>query len=341
MTYLFKLCFLCLILIVTFSNCNNNQKKKIGNLTVSEQDSFESVEDTWYLTTSKNKEKNVELFVRETGVGDTIVVIHGGFGAEHSYLLNLFNRMERDFHIVYYDQRGSLRSPASDTLITAMSHIEDLEKLRKELNINKLNLFGHSMGTWIASAYLDKYPKNVKQMTLLGLVWPRLRENMTDEEKALDDKASDEWATFMNRDDIQQQIKLEGLDKDSLNSREATYKWRIRFAGVNMYDVSNWRQLKGGQVFYNQKAGTAAGTTMPEEYDWIETYKNNPQVPITVINGTHDFVDFGGRLHSKWLQSLSNVSYHLIEKAGHNTWLDHPEKIKNSVKNSFKDNSKK
>jgi len=292
-------------------------------------------EDIWYLYRN-DKEKNFELFVKEVGVGDTIVVVHGGFGAEHSYLLDLFKGMEKDFHFVYYDQRGSLRSPVVDSLITAQAHIEDLEALRKELGVKKMNLFGHSMGTWVANAYLDAYPEHVAKMTLLGLVWPRLRDNMSEEEKKLDDAAGDNWGKFVRRDEIKEQYIKEGVNKKKLNSREATYKWRIRFASVNMYDVGNWRKVKGGLVFYDQKAGTAAGSTMPESYDWINTYQKNPSVQITVVNGTHDFVDFGGKLHSSWLQPLPNIDYHLIQNAGHNAWLDKPEEVRSIIRNSFR-----
>ncbi len=37
------------------------------------------------------------------------------------------------YHFIFYDQRGSLRSPVPDSLISYENHIEDLELLRKEL----------------------------------------------------------------------------------------------------------------------------------------------------------------------------------------------------------------
>lgn len=292
-------------------------------------------EDVWYLSTDKDKTKNVELFVKEIGVGDTIVVLHGGFGAEHSYLLDLFQGMENDFHFVYYDQRGSLRSPANDSLITAMSHIEDLEKLRQELKIEKLNLFGHSMGTWVASAYLNKYPNHVKQMTLLGLVWPK--PNMTDEEIEISNKADNAFSEFVQRKEIQDIRKKEGFDTIQGSSKIESYKWRIKFASGSIYDISKWRKMKGGWAFFNQKASTAAGSTMPEKYNWIDVYENNPQVPITVINGSHDLVDFGGALHKKWLEPLPNVSYYMVDKAGHNSWVDKPEKVRELLKVGLKE----
>jgi len=279
-------------------------------------------EEVWYLQVHKN----IDLFVMEVGQGDTVVVVHGGFGAEHGYLTELFKGMEKDFHLVFYDQRGSLRSPANDTLISAMSHVQDLEQLRTELGVNQLNLFGHSMGTWICSAYLEKYPDRVKRMTLMGLVWPK--PDMNDEESELDDLGQANFSKFIQRNEVQQEMAEEGLDGQGLGDRDATRKWRIKFASANIYDISNWRNVKGGWVFYNQSAGTASGQSMPQDYNWIKVYRENPQVPITVINGSHDFVDFGGLLHKQWLSPLKHVSYHYIENAGHNSWIDQPKKVR-------------
>lgn len=294
-------------------------------------------EDIWYLTVDQKKGSVIDLFVKEIGVGDTVVVVHGGFGAEHSYLTDLLESLYSKYHFVYYDQRGSLRSPVKhDSLITASAHIDDLEKLRVELGVEKLNLLGHSMGTWISSAYLERYPDRVDKMALLGLVWPK--PNMTEEEAKINAVAEDEFGTFLSRPSIAEMIEKEGFNKRSGSSRIATYKWRIKFASTAMVDIANWRDMKGGLVFYNQAAGTAAGTTMPEDYDWIELYKNNPNVKISVINGSHDFVDFGGRLHSKWLKDIPNVEYNYIQDAAHNAWLDEPVKVQGLIDNFFNRN---
>src|SRR5687768_9685396 len=81
-------------------------------------------EPEWYLPTGDG----CRLFVQEYGTGrDTVIVVHGGFGAEHSYLLDAFRGLEERFHFVFYDQRGSLRSPCPDSLISVAAHIRDVE----------------------------------------------------------------------------------------------------------------------------------------------------------------------------------------------------------------------
>ena len=252
-------------------------------------------EDIWYLNVNSKKGENIDLFVKEIGVGDTIVVVHGGFGAEHSYMIDLLEPLHHKYHFVYYDQRGSLRSPVPiDSLITAQSHIDDLEKLRVELGQDKLNILGHSMGTWIASSYLEQYPSRVDKMLLLGLVWPK--PNMDEDESKISNEAEEKFSDFLSRPSIDAIIKKEGFDKSKPSSKIRSYKWRIKFASAAIYDISKWRNMKGGWVFFDQKASTAAGTTMNQDYDWIELYKKSPEVKIAVINGSHDFVDFGGQL---------------------------------------------
>ncbi len=93
--------------------------------------------EEWYLLTN---DRAARLYVLEFGKGDTIVVLHGGFGAEHSYLLGAVKFLADQFHIVMYDQRGSLRSPCPDSVISVQKHIDDLELLRKELNLQRMTI---------------------------------------------------------------------------------------------------------------------------------------------------------------------------------------------------------
>ena len=53
----------------------------------------------------------VELYERRIGEGPAVVVLHGGPGAHHDYLLPGFDALARGRMLVYYDQRGGGRSP--------------------------------------------------------------------------------------------------------------------------------------------------------------------------------------------------------------------------------------
>lgn len=117
------------------------------------------------------------LYVREYGDRSlpTRVVLHGGWGAEHSYLLDAFVGLEQHFHLVFYDQRGSLRSWKCDTeSISVARHVEDLEQLRLALGLERLDVIGHSMGAVLAGAYLRKYPERTGRLVMVSPGLPKL-----------------------------------------------------------------------------------------------------------------------------------------------------------------------
>src|SRR5207248_468751 len=78
----------------------------------------------------------------------------------------------RKFRVVYYDQRGSLRSPAPLKAISVAAHVADLETLRAELGVDRIHLVGHSMGTALALCYLAAHPDRVGRLVLVAPVNP-------------------------------------------------------------------------------------------------------------------------------------------------------------------------
>ena len=73
---------------------------------------------------------------------------------------------------MFYDQRGSLRSPCADSAISVSAHLEDLERLRAELRLERMKLAAHSMGTFLAMSYLQQHADRVANLALLGALPP-------------------------------------------------------------------------------------------------------------------------------------------------------------------------
>ncbi|WP_129111059.1 alpha/beta hydrolase [Bacillus toyonensis] len=65
-------------------------------------------------------------------------------------------------------QRGCGRSdaPKDDDDYSIHTLVEDLEKLTKQLNVEKVNLLGYSFGGQLCLEYALKYPENIKKMVL-------------------------------------------------------------------------------------------------------------------------------------------------------------------------------
>lgn len=276
--------------------------------------------EEWYLPV----DEDCTLYVKELGSGLPLVVLHGGWGAEHSYLLDAFHGLDADYRLIFYDQRGSLRSPCPDSLISIQHHVADLEALRSELDLDAPVMVGHSMGSFLAMSYLAEEPDRVGGLVLLGSLLPSAPR---DEEEADLYRRQEQAFVEFARAAQTQQVSLEGLDREDLTAKERAYRWRIGFAAGNLYHVGRWRQMMGGMVFYSSEAGRAAGRTMSQEWNFLPALHALPH-PITVINGDHDLVGFGGELHRRMLEAVPNVEFVLLEQAGHIAWVDQPERFR-------------
>jgi len=87
------------------------------------------------------------------------------------------------YRIVLFDQRGCGRStphasdPATDmTVNTTDRLVEDMERLRGHLGIDRWLLFGGSWGTTLALAYAERYPRRVSELVLASVTTSRRRE---------------------------------------------------------------------------------------------------------------------------------------------------------------------
>lgn len=279
-----------------------------------------SWDDEWYLSA----DEACELYVVEIGQGEPVVVLHGGWGAEHSYLLDAFRGFWDEYRFIFYDQRGSLRSPCPVDSISVEQHVRDLEQLRQALGLDRMILVGHSMGTFLGMSYLESFPAHVEGLVLLGALLPRAPTS--EQEVAAYRGEQERFREFVERPEVSEVVRSEGLDRDDLSDRERTHAWRVQFAAGNIFRVERWREMKGGRIFYSQSAGQAAGQSMSDTWDFTGALRGFA-APVTVINGDHDLVGFGGQLHLEMFAPLDNVEFVLLRNAGHNAWIDQPEEF--------------
>jgi len=111
----------------------------------------------------------VQLFTRRVGSGPLAVVLHGGPGASHDYLLPQYDLLATRRSLLYYDQRGGGQSPLPrDTPVGWREHVADLEDLRNQLGLDRLTLCGYSWGGLLAVLYFLEYPEQVERLALVS-----------------------------------------------------------------------------------------------------------------------------------------------------------------------------
>lgn len=109
--------------------------------------------------------------------GKPILFVHGGPGGGISKNAERFFNPHH-YYIVLVDQRGCGKSTPYGELRenTTQDLIEDFEKIRKSLNIEKWQLFGGSWGSTLSLAYAIKHPDIITGMILRGIFLARQEE---------------------------------------------------------------------------------------------------------------------------------------------------------------------
>jgi proline iminopeptidase len=113
-----------------------------------------------------------ELYYEESGNrrGKPVVFLHGGPGGGTDPKMRRFFDPQR-YRIVLFDQRGCGQSTphASLDANTTWDLVQDIERLRIHLGIDRWQVFGGSWGSTLALAYAESHPTRVTELVLRGI----------------------------------------------------------------------------------------------------------------------------------------------------------------------------
>jgi proline iminopeptidase len=120
-----------------------------------------------------------ELHYEQCGnpAGQPAVFLHGGPGGGLVSLYRQFFDPEA-YRVLLFDQRGSGQSTPHANLEdnTTWHLVEDIEKLRKHLGVERWLVFGGSWGSTLSLAYAQTYPDRVSALVLRGIFLCRPKE---------------------------------------------------------------------------------------------------------------------------------------------------------------------
>ncbi len=122
----------------------------------------------FHLPVGDGHELHVEICGTEGAV--PMLVLHGGPGAGISPFMRRFFDPAR-YMIVLFDQRGTGRSRPHAALAanTTWHLVEDIERLRIHLGIDRWHLFGGSWGSTLGLLYAQRHPGRVAALILRGV----------------------------------------------------------------------------------------------------------------------------------------------------------------------------
>jgi proline iminopeptidase len=140
-----------------------------------------------------------EIFYEECGNpnGKPCVILHGGPGGAINPTMRRFFDPTK-WRMALFDQRGCGRSRPNASLDdnTTWSLIEDIERLREHLGVEKWCVFGGSWGSTLALAYAIKHPERVESLVLRGIFLLTQRELRWFYQDGASMMFPDAWARF-------------------------------------------------------------------------------------------------------------------------------------------------
>ena len=90
-----------------------------------------------------------------------LLVLHGGPGADHQYLLPQMLHLGEKFDLLFYDQRGGGKSRSDARIpVTWKTHVEDLDAVTREFHLDPLSIVGYSWGAMLGLLYTIEQHRN-------------------------------------------------------------------------------------------------------------------------------------------------------------------------------------
>jgi proline iminopeptidase len=279
--------------------------------------------------------------------GHPIVYLHGGPGAGCSYNEHkLFDH--NHFRIILFDQRGAGKSTpyASIEEQSTQELVDDLERVREYIGVDKWSVVGGSWGSALALYYTNAHAHRVERLLLRGLFLADRKGALNiSEDGGANQLRPDYWSQYADWEHIGNAGKSRLIQSynDALNcgdknieleAAERFMKWDNSIATAEyqediIRDASDnpMEQLAISRLWFHFAHNEFSRRPNP---DILNMHEALDCLPIEVVQGTHDYICpvENARLFGN---TYPHARINIIEGAGH-SMLD--SKIAQAIKAS-------
>ncbi len=260
--------------------------------------------------------------------GKPAVFLHGGPGSGvSSNHRRLFNPDVYD--VLLFDQRGCGKSVPHAALHanTTWHLVEDIERLRKLIGVDKWMVFGGSWGSSLGLAYSQKHPEHVSELILRGIYTVTKAEIDWYYQFGVSEMFPDKWELFQAPIPLEERgnmvaayhKRLTGDDK--IAQLEAAKAWTI-WEGETVTllpDPEYSARFRDGHyalAFARLENHYFINGSWLEEGQLLRDAHKLHGIPGVIVQGRYDMpcpVKYAYALHKVW----PDAEFHLIEGAGH------------------------
>lgn len=266
--------------------------------------------------------ENSTLHFKTFGKGEPILIINGGPGMNSEGFASLAKELGKSYLAIIYDQRGTGKSKIetiSSATITMDLMVQDIETLRKHLNIDTWNVLGHSFGGMLASYYVSKYSHHVSGLVLSssgGIDLTLLSTlNLNSRLKQSEQDSLAYWNRKIAQGDTSHKTLLH-RGKFLANA----YLYDDTYLDVVAERLTQGNMVINGLLWQNMQG---------MNFDCTEALRNFLK-PVLIIQGEQDII--GKSIAEKAHRAFKNSEVVYIDKSAHYGWLEQPELYFGSLK---------
>ncbi|MGZ3444638.1 MAG: proline iminopeptidase-family hydrolase [Myxococcaceae bacterium] len=274
----------------------------------------------------------VLIYFKSVGRGPPLVIVHGGPGASHDYLLPNVYRLATSYRLIFIDERGSGRSPRlEDTRqYTVEKMADDVEAVRVALQLGKIALLGHSYGGVVVQAYAFKYQDHLSHL-ILGSTFSSTRE------------LNAGLARMKQAMPAEQRARVEALEQAGLFGKGASWEhgrypeeyarlaWGVGYF-PNLYGARpdpNYDPLPGNTTnsweLYRTMWGSHGEFVVDGNLTEVEWVDRLPEIKVAtlILVGDHDESD--PAMSREMNTRIAGSKLVVLPNSGHMTFVDQPD----------------
>ena len=256
-----------------------------------------------------------------------VLLLHGGPGGTHEAFENFDGYLPKEeIEYIYYDQLDSYYSdkPNDSTLWTTEHFVEEVEQVRKALNLNNDNfyLLGQSWGGILAMEYALKYQNNLK-----GLIISNMMASIPEYEKYAAEVLGPQLPP-----DVYKEIKEMEAKEDFTNPKYTELVMKYYYTEhILRKPLDEWPEfvnrafahLNPNIYIYMQGYSEFGVTGNATLKGWdVSNRLKELTVPTLMIGGKYDTMD---PKYMEWMSTQVQHGRSLICNAGHISQYDDPQ----------------
>lgn len=267
----------------------------------------------------------LDIHYRVFGQGTPIVILGGGPGDVADRYLDLCQLLAKHFQCILVEQRGTgLSTPKviDATTINVTLTLKDFEAIRQQLGLKQWVVLGFSYGGYLASLYAHFYPASVSSLLLLdsmGLNWEgssQFEDNVTSRLWAAELERCDYW-----KDSERMKTNPQHAITEIIRARMPGYFFDHKKAlSVSQAIKDTDFNFEMGEFIYRD--------TIEQKLDLLQL-KLSFTGPVLILHGRQDPTGESVPLYLKNYYTNSQLVF--VEKCGHYSWIEQPEKVMTAI----------